>query len=148
MLHKTKYSSGAKWEDIVGYSRAVKVGNTVLITGTTAVDENGVIVAVNDAYNQARYIFMKIQKYLEQAGARLEDVVRNRIYVKDISKWEIIGKAHAEFFGEIKPCCTMVEVKKFVDKDMLVEVETEAIIINPPVEQEQETFFINEESNQ
>ncbi|RPI16338.1 MAG: RidA family protein [Ignavibacteriae bacterium] len=147
-MHKTKYSSGAKWEDIVGYSRAVKVGNTVLITGTTAVDENGVIVAVNDAYNQARYIFMKIQKYLEQAGARLEDVVRNRIYVKDISKWEIIGKAHAEFFGEIKPCCTMVEVKKFVDKDMLVEVETEAIIINPPVEQEQETFFINEESNQ
>lgn len=145
MLHKTKYSSGAKWENIVGYSRAVKVGNTVLITGTTAVDENGVIVAVNDAYNQARYIFMKIQKYLEQAGARLEDVVRNRIYVKDISKWEIIGKAHAEFFGEIKPCCTMVEVKKFVDKDMLVEIETEAIIINPPI-QEEESCFSDEES--
>lgn len=141
MLHKTKYSSGAKWEDIVGYSRTVKVGSTVFITGTTAVDENGIIVAVNDAYNQARFIFMKIQKYLEQAGARLEDVVRNRIYVKDISQWEIIGKAHAEFFGEIKPCCTMVEVRKFVDKDMLVEVETEAIIINPPVAPEEETCF-------
>jgi enamine deaminase RidA (YjgF/YER057c/UK114 family) len=146
MLHKTKYSSGAKWEDIVGYSRTVRVGNTVLITGTTAVDENGTIIAVNDAYNQARYIFMKIQKYLEQAGAKLEDVVRNRIYVTDISKWEIIGRAHAEFFGEIKPCCTMVEVKKLVDKDMLVEVETEAIITTPPVIQEEE-YCYNEDSN-
>jgi enamine deaminase RidA (YjgF/YER057c/UK114 family) len=147
MLHKTKYSSGAKWEDIIGYSRTVKVGSTVLITGTTAVDENGVIVAVNDAYNQARYILMKIKKYLEQAGARLDDVVRNRIYVTDISKWEAIGKAHAEFFGTIRPCCTMVEVKKLVDKDMLVEIETEAIIIAPPAEIEEESIYLDENDN-
>jgi enamine deaminase RidA (YjgF/YER057c/UK114 family) len=147
MLHKTKYSSGAKWEDIIGYSRTVKVGNTVLITGTTAVDENGVIVAINDAYNQARYIFIKIKKYLEQAGARMEDVVRNRIYVTDISKWQDIGRAHAEFFGEIKPCCTMVEIKKLIDKDMLVEIETEAIITALPAEQEQEPIFLDENDN-
>lgn len=147
MLHKNKYSSGAKWEDIIGYSRTVKVGNTVLITGTTAVDENGVMVAVNDAYNQARYIFLKIKKYLEQAGARMEDVVRNRIYVTDISKWQDIGKAHAEFFGEIKPCCTMVEIKKLIDKDMLVEIETEAIITALPAEQEQESIYLDENDN-
>jgi enamine deaminase RidA (YjgF/YER057c/UK114 family) len=112
----------------VGYSRIVKAGNMIYITGTTSVDDEGIIVGVNDAYKQTHFIFEKIEKYLETAGAKLEDVVRNRIYVTDISRWEEIAKAHVEFFGEIKPCCTMVEVKGLIDKDMLVEVETDAVI--------------------
>ena len=127
-MNKIKISSGAKWESIIGYSRVVKAGNTIIIGGTTAIDENNNIVGKNDAYAQTKYIFQKIEKYLEQAGAKLEDVVRNRIYVTDISKWEEIGRAHSEFFLNIKPCCTMIEVKGFIDPDMMVEIETEAII--------------------
>jgi len=123
-----RLAGGAKWESIVGYSRAVRYGSTVIIGGTTAVDEDRNIVGANDPYEQARYIFQKIEKYLEQAGAGLKDVVRNRIYVTDISLWEEIAKAHAEFFGDIKPCCTMVEVKGLIQPDMLVEIETEANI--------------------
>ncbi len=123
-----KISSGAKWEDIIGYSRVIRVGNRIIITGTTSVDENGDIVGIDDAYAQTKYIFQKIEKYLKEAGATLENVVWNRIYVTDISKWEEIGRAHAEFFANIKPCATMVEVKGFIHPDMMIEIETEAII--------------------
>lgn len=122
-----KLSSGAKWESIVGYSRAVKAGNRILIGGTTAVDENSKIVGKNDAYAQTKYIFQKIEKYLKEFGASFENVIINRIYVTEISKWEDIGRAHAEFFGKIKPCCNMIEVKGFVSPEMLVEIETEAV---------------------
>ena len=128
MTEKIKISSGAKWEPIVGYSRVVKAENRVIVGGTTAIDSNNNLVGKNDAYAQTKYIFQKIEKYLEQAGARFDDVIINRIYVTDISKWEGIGKAHAEFFGNIKPCCMMIEVKGFIDPDMMVEIETEAVI--------------------
>ena len=123
-----KLSSGAKWEDIVGYSRAVKIGNRIIIGGTTAVDENSKIVGKDDIYAQTKYIFQKIEKYLTRLGAALENVVMNKMYVTDISKWEDVGKAHAEFFAKIKPCCMMIEVRGFVSPDMLVEIETEAVL--------------------
>jgi enamine deaminase RidA (YjgF/YER057c/UK114 family) len=123
-----KISSGAKWENIVGYSRAIKAGNRIMITGTTSVNENGEIVGIGNPYEQAKYIFQKIEKYLAEAGATLDNVVWNRMYVTDISRWEDIAKAHAEFFINIKPCATMVEVKGFIHPDMMVEIETEAIV--------------------
>lgn len=123
-----KFSSGAKWEEIVGYSRMVKIDNRIIVGGTTAVDENSELVGKDDAYVQTKYIFGKIEKYLNQAGAKMEDVIINRIYVTDISKWEEIGRAHLEFFGKIKPCCMMIEVKGFIDPDMIVEIETEAVM--------------------
>jgi enamine deaminase RidA (YjgF/YER057c/UK114 family) len=124
----TRFSSGAKWEDIVGYSRAVKAGNRVIVGGTTAVDVNSQLVGKGDAYLQTKFILQKIEKYLALAGAKPENVVINRIYVTDISKWEDIGRAHAEFFGSIKPCCNMIEVKSFIHPDMMVEIETEAVL--------------------
>lgn len=127
MTEIKKLSSGAKWEDIVGYSRAVKVGNRIIIGGTTAIDENSNVVGKDDAYAQSKYIFKKIEIYLEQFGASLENVIHNKIYVTDISKWEEIARAHAEFFGKIKPCCTMIEVKGFISTEMLVEIEIEAV---------------------
>jgi len=123
-----KISSGAKWEDIVGYSRAIKAGNRIIIGGTTAVDENSKIVGKDDIYTQTKYIFQKIEKYLIQMGASLENVVMNKMYVTNISKWEDVGRAHAEFFSKIKPCCIMIEVSGFVSPDMLVEIETEAVV--------------------
>ncbi|HEY3251386.1 MAG TPA: RidA family protein [Ignavibacteria bacterium] len=128
MVNIEKFSSGAKWEDIVGYSRVVKAGNRIIVGGTTAIDENSNIVGKNDTYVQTKYVFQKIEGYLRRAEARLEDVIINRIYVTDITKWEEIGRAHAEFFGKIKPCCMIIEVKNFIDPDMLVEIETEAVI--------------------
>ena len=122
-----RFSSGAKWEDIVGYSRAIKVGSRVMVTGTTSVNESGEIVGVGNAYEQTKYIFGKIEKYLKDAGSSLENVVWNRMFVTDITKWEEIGRAHAEFFKDIKPCATMVEVKGFIHPDMLIEIETEAV---------------------
>ncbi len=122
-----RFSSGAKWEDIVGYSRAIRAGSRVMVTGTTSVNESGEIVGVGNAYEQTKYIFEKIEKYLKDAGSSLENVVWNRMFVTDITKWEEIGRAHAEFFKDIKPCATMVEVKGFIHPDMLVEIETEAI---------------------
>lgn len=128
MSEITRFSSGAKWEDIVGYSRVVKAGNRIIIGGTTSVDVNSNLVGKGDAYLQTKFILQKIEKYLALAGAKPEDVVMNRIYVTDISKWEDIGRAHAEFYGKIKPCCNMIEVKSFIHPDMLVEIETEAVI--------------------
>ena len=103
-MQRTNYSSGAKWEDIVGYSRAVKIGNTIEVTGTVAVDENSSLVGKGSAYAQTKFIIEKIEKILELAGASLKDVVRTRMFVTDISRWEEYGKAHGEFFKEIKPC--------------------------------------------
>src|SRR5512135_3751450 len=110
-MQRTNYSSGAKWEDIVGYSRAVRVGNLVEVTGTVALDDAGRLVGPDDAYAQTRFIIEKIEKILRQAGASLKDVIRTRMFVTDISRWQEYGKAHGEFFREIRPCTTMVEVK-------------------------------------
>ncbi len=124
---RTNISSGTKWEDIVGYSRAVKVGNVIEVAGTTAI-EDGKVIGVNDAYSQTKFVIQKIEKVLIEAGATLKDVVRTRMFVTDIKRWEEIGKAHGEFFTNIKPASTMVEVKSLVDPDMLVEIEATAII--------------------
>lgn len=125
---RTNYSSGAKWEAIVGYSRAVRVGNVVEVTGTVATDENGQVVGLNDAYEQSRYIFQKIEKVLKEAGASLSDVVRVRMFVTDISRWEEYGRAHAEYFRDIRPCNTMVEISKLIAPEYLVEIEVSAIV--------------------
>jgi enamine deaminase RidA (YjgF/YER057c/UK114 family) len=127
-MQRTNYSSGAKWEEIVGYSRAVRVGNIVEVTGTVAVDENNNLVGGNSAYEQTKYILQKIERVLQQAGASLKDVVRTRIFVTDISRWEEYGKAHGEFFGNIKPCTSMIEVKGLISAEYLVEIEATAII--------------------
>ena len=128
-MKRTNYSSGAKWEDIVGYSRAVRMGNTIEVTGTVAVDDNTNLVGGNDAYEQARYIIQKIEKVLQGAGASLKDVVRTRMFVTDISRWEEYGKAHGEFFKDIKPCTSMIEVKGLISPEYLIEIEATAIIV-------------------
>lgn len=127
-MQRTNYSSGAKWEDIVGYSRAVKIGNTIEVTGTVAVDENSNLVGKDDAYAQTKYIIEKIEAVLKRAGASLQDVVRTRMFVTDIARWEEYGKAHGEFFGQVKPCTSMIEVKGLIDPDYLIEIEATAII--------------------
>jgi enamine deaminase RidA (YjgF/YER057c/UK114 family) len=119
-------SSSAKWEDIVGYSRAVRVGTRVYVTGTTAIDEHGSIVGVNDGYAQAVQAIRNIERALNQAGATLADVVRTRMFVTDITRWEEYGRAHGEFFAEIRPCATMVEVRALIDPQMLIEIEADA----------------------
>jgi Putative translation initiation inhibitor, yjgF family len=126
MSNRINYSSGAKWEDIVGYSRAVRVDNVLEITGTVATDANGV-VGKGDVYKQTRFVLEKIEGVLKNAGFKLEDVVRTRLFVTDIRQWELIGKAHHEFFHTIKPATTMVEVSALIDPDYLVEIEVSAI---------------------
>ena len=120
-------SSGTFWEDKVGYSRVVRKGNNVFVTGTVAVDKDGNVIGSN-AYEQAKFILSKIREYLEKAGASLEDVVRTRMFVINIDDWEQIGNAHAEFFKDIKPATTMVEVSRLIGKDLLVEIEADAIL--------------------
>ncbi len=127
-MDRINYSSGAKWEEIVGYSRAVRMGNIIEITGTVALDENNMVVGANDAYAQSKYIIQKIEKTLKRAGAGLEHVIRTRMFVTDISRWEEYGKAHGEFFGQIKPCTTMVEVKGLIQPEFLIEIEATAIV--------------------
>lgn len=119
--------SGAMWEKSVGYSRAVRVGNVVEVSGTVAVDRDS-IIGKGDVYEQTKFIIGKIESALQQAGAGLEDVVRTRIFTTDISKWEEIGKAHGELFGAIMPASTMVEVKSLINPELLVELEATAII--------------------
>jgi enamine deaminase RidA (YjgF/YER057c/UK114 family) len=127
-MQRTNYSSGAKWEEIVGYSRAVKIGNTIEVTGTVAVDENNLLVGDNDAYAQTKFIIDKIEKVLLSAGASLSDVVRTRMFVTDISRWEEYGKAHGEFFKDIRPCTSMIEVKGLIAPEYLIEIEATAVI--------------------
>ncbi len=128
MTTRQNISSGAKWEDIIGYSRAVRVGNVIEVAGTTALDENGNVVGLNDPYQQTKFIFAKIEKALISAGAMLKDVVRTRMFVTDISRWEEIGKAHGEYFRDVKPASTMVEVRSLISPEMLIEIEVTAIL--------------------
>ena len=128
MKDRVNISSGAKWEDVVGYSRAVRVGNVIEVAGTTAVDEDGNTVGANSSYEQTKFILAKIEKALTSAGASLKDVVRTRMFVTDISKWEEIGRAHGEFFRTIQPASTMVEVSKLISPELLVEIEVTAVL--------------------
>ena len=127
-MERKNFSSGARWEDIVGYSRAVMVGNQLEVSGTVATDETGT-VGKGDFYQQARFIIQKIEKVLLQAGFDLNDVIRTRIFVTDISKWEEVGKAHGEFFKAVKPATSMVEVSSLIDPEYLVEIEVSAVLI-------------------
>jgi enamine deaminase RidA (YjgF/YER057c/UK114 family) len=131
-MNRQLISSGAPWESIVGYSRAVKVGAHVWVAGTTATDEHGQVVGRGDAGAQTRYALQKIERALHEAGASLQHVVRTRMFVTDISQWEAIGRVHGEFFANIRPAATMVEVSRLIDPDHLVEIEVDAFV--PPAE--------------
>lgn len=127
-MKRVNYSTGAPWESIVGYSRAVRVGNSIHVAGTTAVGENGEVISPGDSYNQTKFILDKIQKSIESLGGRMEDVVRTRMFVVNIEDWEQIGRAHGEYFRDIRPAATMVEVKGLISPLLLVEIEAEAIL--------------------
>lgn len=126
-MSRKNITSGAVWEDIIGYARAVRIGNIIEVSGTTAT-VNGEVVGKNDPYLQTKTVLSIIEKALAEAGASMKDVVRTRIYVTDISKWEDVGKAHGEVFGKIKPATAMVEVKALINPDILVEIEATAIL--------------------
>jgi len=128
MSDRVKYSSGTKWEPIVGYSRAIRVGKIVHVSGTTATDSEGKLVGVGDPGKQTLQALNNIRGALESVGSKLEDVVRTRIYVTDISRWEEVGKAHGAVFKDIRPTTSMIEVKKLISPEILVEVEAEAIL--------------------
>ena len=126
MSDRKNICSGAPWESIVGYSRAVRIGNHVWVAGTTATADDGRVVGVGDAAAQTHYILQKIDRALSEAGSSLRDVVRTRSFVTDISQWEAIGRVHGQYFGDIRPAATMVEVSKLIDPDHLVEIEVDA----------------------
>ena len=124
---REQVGSSSPWEDIVGYSRAVKVGNIIEVSGTTAMDGDH-LIGKDDVYLQTKFIFEKIEKALKQLGGSLKDIVRTRMFVTNIDEWELIGKAHGEIFAVIKPVTSMVEVKRLINADMLIEIEVTAII--------------------
>jgi enamine deaminase RidA (YjgF/YER057c/UK114 family) len=127
-MKRENFTSGTPWEPIVGYSRAVRVGDHVYVSGTTATDAHGAIVGVGDPYAQTTQIMANLKSALERSGARLEDVVRTRIFVTDIAQWEAVGRAHGETFATIRPACTLVEVAKLIAPEIMVEIEADAIV--------------------
>ena len=127
-MERQRFSSGAPWEPIVGYSRSVRVGPHVFVTGCTSIDAEGKVVARGDAYRQTVQTLANVRRALEGVGARVEDVVRTRMFVTEISQWKEIGRAHGEVFGAIRPATAMVEVAKLIDPDMLVEIEADAYV--------------------
>ncbi len=132
MTPRQNISTGTPWEKIVGYSRAVRVGDHVFVSGTTASDENGTVMGIGDPYAQAAYIFAKIGRALEAAGASLNDVVRTRMFVINMDHWEAVCKAHAEVFADVLPVSTLVEISRLINPDHLVEIEVDALIAARP----------------
>jgi enamine deaminase RidA (YjgF/YER057c/UK114 family) len=131
-MNRLNVAGNSPWEGIVGYSRAVRVGDVVYVAGTTATGDDGLIVGKGDPYAQTVQVFRNVEKALARAGASLKDVVRTRMFVTDISTWEAVGPAHGELFREVRPVATMVEVSRLIDPDMLVEIEVEAVLQHLP----------------
>ena len=130
-MTRRNLDTGTPWEPVVGYSRAVRIGAQVFVSGTTATAPDGSIVGVGDAYAQARQALANIEAALASLGARIEDVVRTRLFVTDIDRWQEVARAHGEVFGSIRPVCTMVEVQRLIDSRMLVEIEADAVVSTP-----------------
>ena len=127
-MERKNFSLGAKWEEIVGYSRAVRIGNIIEVTGTVAVDDAGKLVGNDSAYEQTKFIIEKIEKVLQRAGGSLKDVIRTRLFVTDISLWAEYGRAHGEFFKDIRPCTSMIEISRLIEPEYMIEIEATAVL--------------------